>query len=202
MVKTRAKRLLEPNAEDSPESKRCFSNLTNFKSPKSRKISKSINSANKLTNYFKPVVKPNNEEPVAQESTQCSQIVISQPPNDSIRESNGGIIGMIRCVKKVLEDDFKDVSKRLQLQSIPPYLYNLKSYNSQIEACTGIQLASKESEYMAKSFLSEDRHCQFIYFVRNSMCGRKEFPGFKVIHGILELILVSSKSSVWFNFQS
>lgn len=197
MPLTRQKRKSEAQDEETPETKRCFSNLTNFKSPKSRKIPKNANDCKKLTNCFSQnVKKPDQATAVSApasevSSTQYDEIVISQLPPELVPKSNDEIVSMIRSIKKVMELDFKNVAERLQLQSIPPYLYNLKEYQKRFAKNAGVQHASRESEYLAKNFLTEDRFCLFIQYVRNSMCGCNEFPGHIVICGILELILVS-----------
>lgn len=181
---------------------RCFSNLTNFKSPKSRKkVAKVENSANKLTRNINSASTSECDRAsivaakvLEDSSTQSNEIVISQLPEKIIPNSNGDFVNMVRSIKSVLELNFKNVSERLQLESIPPYLYDLKAYQRKFAKNAQVQFASNESVYLAKNLLTEDRHGQFIHYVRNSMCGRSEFPGAMITRGVLELILVSSKS--------
>ena len=163
---------------------RCFSNLTNFKSPKSRKKTRQLSSNKKLTSYFSPVGKHeiNQLTQSSELSTQSSQIVVSQLPT----QTPGKVLEVIKYIKKVLEHNSMNVSVRLQLEILPPYLYDIQTFSNQKD----VQFASSECEYMAKNYLEEDRHVQFIIFVRNVMCGQKQFPDFTVLRGILDLILV------------
>lgn len=175
------------------EEKRCFSNLTNFKSPKNQKIprNKSISktpvATNNLKKYFSPVGTQKSgsesESQLAGISSQSKQITVSQIPP----QTPGEAFNTINCIKKVLEENYKDVSGRLQLKTIPSYLYDLKAFSDQKD----IQFALSENEYLAKNYVEEDRLI-FINFVTNVMCGHREFPGSQVLRGILDMILVSS----------
>lgn len=172
------------DAEDLLPEKRCFSNLTNFKSPKSRRKTLAPPTSNKqITNYFsrksEPLVLMENEP---KDSTK-SQITDSQV----LTRTPGKAFNVINCLKKILEKSTKDVAERLQLEITPPYLYDHESFPVQ----KYIEFASSQSNFTAKMLLGEDRHLQFINFVRNRMCGQREFPDFSVIRGILELIMVS-----------
>lgn len=177
-----------------PAIKRCFVNLTNIKSPKNNKFA---TSGNKLTNYFSPVQK--NKQPSQlslqqiEDPESFSQIVLTQATaKDVSGTSNEEVISLMRGVKEALTIYFKDVTNRLQLQSVPPFLYDLKDFHTNYSKPAQIDFSKSESEYMARSFLADDRHFLFINYVRNTILGQREFPGNVVMRGILELIMVSS----------
>lgn len=197
MTRSQSKRRLEIEEDQAIVTqvvKRCFVNLTNVKSPKSRKV---INTANKVTNYFSVAPKNQSTSSLHQmaDSTQLSQsgeIVLSQIPNKSLSaNSKEDIVSAMRGFKRALEKNFKDVSDRLQLQSVPPLLYDLKDFQKNYSKTANIDFSKSESEYMARSFLSDNRPFLFINYVRNTILGQKEFPGSDVLRGILELIMVS-----------
>lgn len=182
------KHKLEHKVEDErQQKKRCFSNLTNFEEKPSTS-SDMLNKTNSLGNSTKTgdIKLSTSFVPIA--LTQSNDVFISQTPqNLNLIES--GVI-MMHSVKKVLEHDFKDVSQRLQLLSAPPCLYDLQKCCKQHSHIT--QITSNGNRILAKSLLAEDRYAQFIQYVRESICGQKEFPGVDALRGILELILVSS----------
>ena len=155
-----------------------FSNLTNFKSPKKSQMKR----ATSLITIPKE----------STEMSQSRQVSVSQVSTQkfSVEAGNTEIVKMMQTIKKVLENDFKDVCGRLQLQSIPTYLYDIKSYHKEYKKTQNLQLASAETKYVAKNFYDEDRHVLFINLVRGSMCAQKKFPGPSVIRHILEMILV------------
>lgn len=184
---TRSKRKQEPHA-DAPVSKKRsgLSNISNFKSP--RKLTH-LNVNDKVPERYLPVVKVKRLAPASTTevpSTQSGEFVLSQAPQEPPADG----VKMMRNVKKVLEHNFKNVSDRLQLQSVPPCLYNLSRCHQSHVKKVEVNFAGSESVYLAKNFLEEERHTQFIMYVQNSMCGRKEFPGVSVVRGVLELILV------------
>lgn len=178
---TRSKRKSEPHSEAPASKKRSeLQNISNFKSPpKKAQIS--------VPGQSHPVVK--TERLIPASTSEVSVVPASQAPTP---DDEG--VKMMRNIKKVLERNFKDVSDRLQLQSVPPCLYNLKHCHQSHTKKMEVNFAGPESVYLAKNFLDEDRHTQFTMYVRNSMCGRKEFPGISVVRGVLELILVSVKT--------
>lgn len=109
--------------------------------------------------------------------------VMSQP-NDVARS-------MISTLKKILENNFKDPVERLNLNFIPPCLFNLKRCAQRHSKKSAVpETSSYENQYIAKEMLVEDRHFQFVKFVTD-MCGRNEFPGSGLVLTILEQILVS-----------
>lgn len=208
---TRSKRKLEQQLEDPPANKaRCFSNITNVKSPKSRK---SVKPSAKLTDYFKPqsdsgedvqtfkmppVVKKTSKTKVKVEATKtsetpASQEISSQPVFSQIstQQLPSGVkdVGlMAQTVKQVLKRNMMDASQRLQLEIIPCHLYDLKRYlQTQKQP---LHFTSSINQNVCKNFLAEERFYQFIHLVR-AMCGQREFPGSKVARSVLELILVS-----------
>lgn len=188
---TRSKRKSEPHSEAPVSKKRIeLSNLTNFKSKP-----KKARENDKVSSQFLPVVVLQRWVPPLTDippvpATQSGEFVLSQVPSFPGNSEDEGV-KMMRKIKRVLENNFKDVSDRLQLQSVPPCLYDLKHCHKCHSKKVEVELAGSESQYLAKNFLDEDRHAQFMFYVRNSMCGRKEFPGVTVVRGVLELILVS-----------
>jgi hypothetical protein len=192
-AKPRLKRKSEPHMDAPVTRKRSrLSNLTNFKSPPKR--INTINANDKVPSHFLPVVTLERLAPtqVPEEvlATQSGEFVLTQIPSIEVQKKSDGV-SMMRSIKKVLEDNFKDVSDRLQLQSVPQCLFDLSSCHRNHSKKVNVEEAGSESQYLAKNFLAEERYTQFILYVRNSMCGRKEFPGVVVVKGILEMILVS-----------
>lgn len=122
---------------------------------------------------------------------QSGEIFMTQVRKDLVGDTKADMVKMMRCIKMVLEQSFKDVSNRLQLQSVPAQLYDLKKYRDSFSSKTVVQAASHEIQLLAKNYLTDDRHTQFIIHVRQNMVGRKEYPGLVTVRGILELILVS-----------
>lgn len=182
---TRSKRKQEGQetpVEPPQKRRKRLQNLTNLKSPP-KKTSLEECSVDKVPNHFLPVVELHRWTPASSDVSTQAEFVVSQVAG------NDGV-SMMRSVKKVLEENFKDVSGRLQLQKVPLCLYDLKFCHKQ-HTKYEVKFAGSEILHVAKSFLNEDRHTQFIMFVRNNICGRKEFPGVAVIRGVLELILVS-----------
>lgn len=110
---------------------------------------------------------------------------------DLAADTKADMVKMMTCIKMVLERNFKDVSNRLQLQSVPTQLYDMKKYRDSFSSKTVVQAASNEIQSLAKNYLADDRHTQFIIHVRQNTVGRKEYPGLVAVRGILELILVS-----------
>lgn len=181
---TRSKRKLEPLREAPASKKRSgLTNLTNFKSP--QKVAEKV----PVPTHMNPSVYLQRWVPQTQEvpESQSGELVASQEEAVDDQEKS---LRMMRCVKRTLEKDFKNVNDRLQLQSTPPCLYDLVQCHKN-HSKNSLVWTSSEKIYLAKSFLSEDRSSQFILYVRNSICGNKEFPGVEVVRGILELILVN-----------
>lgn len=174
------KRKSESQPSDCPSEKRRFSNLTNFKSPKFQTNSRDCGN---ITNFGGNQKNDGlvNSTLTSEVSTHSSHIVVSQVASQEA-------FSVISCLKKVLEYSSKDVTERLQLQSVPSYLYDIQGFSNQKD----VQLASNEKEYMARNYFEEEREIQFITYVRFSICGQKEFPGHFVLRGILDMILVSS----------
>jgi hypothetical protein len=195
--KTRLKRKPEPHIDAPITRKRSkLSNLTNFKSPLKR--TNTTNANDKIPSHFLPVVSlerlassASTQIPEEVLATQSGEFVLTQIPSIEVEKKTDGGVSMMRSIKKVLENNFKDVSDRLQLQSVPQCLFDLSSCHRNHSKKVDVEEAGSESQYLAKNFLAEERHTQFILYVRNSMCGRKEFPGVAVVKGILEMILVS-----------
>lgn len=180
----------KPETSEAPDSskkpRRGLLNLTNFKSPLKKK-SKSFNESSSTVKEAHQIA--------TTKSCEASQIISQVPPTQfQFKSTDEDGIKMMRCIKKVLEDNFKSVSERLQLQSVPPCLYDLKNCHQFHSKKVELKVAATDSIYLAKNFLDEERHLQFVTYVRNSMCGRKEFPGVAVIRGVLDLMLVSRKS--------
>lgn len=192
----RSKRKLEnqPEVQNPPKKSRCFSNLTNVKS-RNKLSAATPKSANIITNHFNPVPKTVSTGNMAQVKvekqaaatqfcqSQVSQAALPQTAEDFQMES----IRKIRCIKTVLELSLKDVAGVLQLDAIPTFLYDKNQLLNQ----NPIEESTIEDESMAKNYLSEQRHFQFIHLVRHKMCGRNKVPSRFIIRGILELILVS-----------
>lgn len=180
---TRSKRKLDSLGEETkiPSSKRAsFSNLTNKSNSQ-----KSLRKSNTMSKS-----KPNSQ--VSQSAPQSGEIVVTQVSSkDLAADTNADMIEMMKCIKMVLEQDFKDVSNRLQLQSVPSQLYNTKKYRDSFSSKTVVQAASNEIQSLAKNYLADDRHTQFVIHVRQNTVGRKVYPGLVAVRGILELILVS-----------
>lgn len=159
-----------------------FSNLTNLKSPKRR--------GKRQKTAHKSIQQPGEAQAVSatqssgleSQSTLGSQLSLSQQP---VSVQNGELLQTLQTLRKVLENDFSDVSGRLQLPTVPSHLY--KSCHSTAQ----LHFASAESVYVAKNYFTEDRHVEFISLVAKSMCGQKQFPGALVARCILETILVS-----------
>lgn len=98
---------------------------------------------------------------------------------------------MIATIKKILERNFKDPIERLNLNFIPPCLFNLKKCAEKHSKRSKIpEITNLENQYIAKQMLIEDRYFLFIKFL-SDMCGRNEFPGVTLVTLILEQILVS-----------
>ena len=154
-----------------------LSNLTNFKSPKAKK-----------TIAVKESVVAVDSSSVTNEA---SQIMLSQVPTTQSTNLKCNGVEMMRCIKKVQEENFKNVSERLQLDSKPACLYDLKRCHDLHSSKLRMEIAENESQYLAKNLMVEQRYVQFVMYVRNNMCARKEFPGVAVVLGVLELMLVS-----------
>lgn len=123
--------------------------------------------------------------------TDC-EIVVSQISSGKLpSESNSDVVKLLKAIKKVLTKSFYDFSERLQLDFIPTHLYDLKAYQAISSSRAYTKHASSASVYVAKNYLTEDRHVQFIHHVKHIMCAQKAFPGPATILGILEVILVS-----------
>lgn len=159
-----------------------FSNLTNLKSPKRR--------GKRQKTAHKSIQQPDEAQAVSatqssvsqSQSTLGSQLSLSQQP---VSAQNGELLQTLQTLRKVLENDFSDVSRRLQLPMVPSHLYKSCHSNAQLH------FAPAESVYVAKNYFTEDRHVEFISLVAKSMCGQKQFPGALVTRCILETILVS-----------
>ena len=177
-----AKRKSETQLEvtDSKKKRVLLSNLTNFKSPKGKNFQE-------RTMPEKGSVAVTDSGSVTHEA---SQIMLSQVPMTQSQIKCDGV-EMMRCIKKVQEENFKNVSERLQLDSKPTCLYDLKRCHEFHSSKLAVEIAESESQYLAKNLLIEQRHTQFVMYVRNNMCARKVFPGVPVVLGVLELIMVS-----------
>lgn len=176
----------KPSQDETPAIKKCFSNLTNFVTSTNRQHTidddqpaLSSKSVSALTSQPTILLSQSGEIPASQVSFQ--------------NNSNEALVHRMRNIKKVLEHKFKDVTERLQLPSTPPCLYegNLKQCGLLHSTSVNAKFASNETRYLAKNIIAEDRNIQFIQFIRNNMCGQKEFPGVEVLRCIVELILVS-----------
>jgi hypothetical protein len=216
---TRSKRKLE-QLDDPPATKaRCLSNLTNVKSPKSRKdvnkihVNKNFspkhqhsevkNETGEDVQAFKippPVRRTSRITKVSVEATQTSEIpkdhneqssqtVFSQIQTQQLPSGFQDAGVMARTVKQILKKNMMDASRRLHLQIVPCHLYDLKKYIRTSQK-QSLQYTSSINQNVSKNFLTEERYYQFIHLVR-AMCGQKEFPGSKVACSVLELILVS-----------
>lgn len=167
----RKRKLFMPTDDEAPALKKCFSNLTN------------LNAGRNNTNTD---AKSGSQS----ESSQSGEICVAQVHHGK-GSSEDVWVNMMRNIKRTLEHDFKAVTKRLQLPTTPPCLYDgslkqcLQLHSNKSKAL----FASDQNQYLAK-IIAEDRSFQFIQFVRNNMCGRQEFPGIDVIRNILELMLV------------
>lgn len=159
-----------------------FSNLTN----KSNSQKSPTKSNSKPMSRSRPNLRATHSAPVSLQ-VRATQV----RAKDLVDDTKADMVIMLRCIKKVLEQSFKDVSNRLQLQSVPTQLYDLKKYRDSFSSKTVVQAASNEIQSLAKNYLTDDRHTQFIIHVRQNMVGRKEYPGLVAVRGILELILVS-----------
>lgn len=192
------RRLEEPNPVELVTKKRTFSNVTNLNSPvettapgSKRKITRR---SSRLSQMFSRQLLI-EKDVASQKMDETVQIVAQIPPEKSSGDSNENVIKLLQSVKTALVLNFKDFVQRLQLDYTPTHLYDLRTYQLLCSKNYFIKEASSGSASLAKSYLNEDRHIQFIHHVKHNMCGQKEFPGADTILDILQLILVSSFDS-------
>lgn len=178
----RKRKLLMPTEDEAPALKKCFSNLTNLNADR--------NNTNTNTGAKSGFGSQS-------ESSQSGEILVSQV-HDGKGSSGAGWVNMMKNVRRTLELNFKAVTKRLQLPTTPPCLYdgNLKQCHQLHSRKAKVLVASDQNQYLAKSIYAEDRSFQFIQYVRNNMISLKEFPGIEVTKNILELMLVRFDTSL------
>ncbi|CRK93811.1 CLUMA_CG007338, isoform A [Clunio marinus] len=188
--------------------KRCFSNLTNLNSdeninnpPTIKQVTTNtealLNPEETKSNLhqdveIKPLSSPSQTPNSAcqmrrrrEDSTVLLKKAIATSFRNKILENS---ILMMKKIRKVLELNFKNTKNRLQIVSTPQCLYNIKQCHQNRSLNTKLTESSVENQFFAKNFFSEDRHYQFILYVRNNMCNKREFPGVNVIRCVLEMI--------------
>lgn len=163
-VNTRLKRKLDSLADgekkmaESTVTKRMFQDKTNFTSPKLR-------SSTSQTKF--------EASQTSVPLSQTGELVVSQLP---LSATHGNGVDMMRCIKKVLEHNFKNVTERFKIAS-PPCLYDLKK--CLLEHSTKAQLTSSIVDVNhAKSYLTEERPFQFMHHVRSNVCNHFSFLDF------------------------
>jgi hypothetical protein len=152
----------------------------------------------------KNVIHQKNSEPFA---LKIQETVLIKPSLTQINASQASsqatptpddAISMFIKVRKVLEQNFKNVQERLELDrsSTPQCLFDSKECTQYHSSKSQIDKASESSTYIARTYLSEERHFQFFHFVRHNLCGLGQFPGSEICIKVLQEILVSGLLSI------
>lgn len=169
--------------DENSQKRGSFLNLTNFRP----EPTKAQNPPKKDARTTKTVA--SNSTVSSQVYTQTFSQPTSQCSSQMTQSMSVEIFKQMQSIKRALDLNFKDVSARLSLQSIPSQFYDLRRYQEDHKK-NSQRFISAENSYVAKNFFLEDRVVEFINFVRN-FCGQKKFPRSEVLLNILEMILVS-----------
>jgi len=158
--------------------------LQNLNSPKTKKLAKPT----------KPVeVTHNNGELPVKVTTAKQPVklpVVSQDSGIPSSSQNDAVL-MFKAVKRVLENNFKNVIERLQLHSLPsPCLFDLRSCQQNHSKAAPVCFISDSNQYLLNVHVENDNYFQFIQLAKNR-CAQGEFPGSDLLHSILLGILVS-----------
>lgn len=185
-------------------------NESNIMSVKLKDITNS--KKQKITNNIKHALKLKNIQAEAVLSQQKTVII---PRMTSTQLQNDGIakiptqnqsqiedtITMMRKIKKLLECNFKNVAERLQLDPVPPCLYDLRKCHFTHHSKNSVSLAPKKQKTL-NYYLLHEQFFQFNHSVRHSLCGHDEFPGTEVLIKMLEKIMVRDFSTTKLKFNN
>lgn len=149
---------------------------------KKRKASQSVESSQEAVEVAK---KSRIENPL---QIQASG---SQQPAKSSIDEHSQFVEMMRNIKKMQEESFKNVAERLQLDPVPSCLYDLKKCHSTHHSKNPIKLISNTTKTTILDALSIDaRIWRFTHSIRHNILGLNMFPGSDVLYKILEKIMV------------
>lgn len=216
---TRSKRKASLEDEASTKIKPCFVLLKKVKSnvciqQKNSKLSPIISSQSKLSRQEEKSILISGQKSLDSKLSRQETIKINNNKNDDERNnanrliqsgikeinnasqfsqssSTADVILAMKKIRKVLDGNFKNVKHRLQLQTLPNCLFDLRTCVSLHNSKFKLRKASSSDTYMANIYLSEDRIFQFINYVQHNLCGRKFFPGHATLINIIQEILVS-----------
>lgn len=120
-----------------------------------------------------------------------SALDISQYPTQKQSQTqidDAGVI-MMRKIKKMLENNFKNIAERLQLDPVPACLHDLRNCHDH-HSKSPVLIASVMVKNTAMGYLRAERLFQLLHYVRHNMCGQRLFPGADILINILQKIMV------------
>lgn len=139
------------------------------------------------------VTKKLEPEPVIE----ISQKPARQPPTQAEIEDAG--VTMMRKIKKMLENNFKNVAERLQLDPVPACLHNLRNCHDHHSKSLSVPTASIMIKNTAMGYLKAERLFQLLHYVRHNICGQKLFPGADILINILQKMMVRNANRLFIN---
>lgn len=123
---------------------------------------------------------------------ESSGSVESQQPARNLSDEHAEFVEMMRRIKKMHDNGFKDVAERLKLDPIPSCLFNLKKCQEYHNPKNTIKFISNTTKTTILDALCIDaRLWRFIHNIRYNIIGLNIFPGSDVLSKVLEKILVS-----------
>lgn len=155
----------------SPVKKIRLKNVTNIKSSK------------EMTNKTEQKTQDNMLD------SQSGELTLTQASQTQTKKPD--LIEIFQCVKLSLEDSYKNVVERLNLEIVPKCFYNLKNCCKTHSTTFEQPTILKSIEIVGSHHLEEESYFEFILYANSCIMSKKEFPGVKIIQGILEAIMVS-----------
>lgn len=129
-----------------------------------------------------------NVEPPLQVTVSSSSI---KSENSEMSEVEMGVISLMRKIKKMMENSFKNVAERLKLDTVPPCLYDLKKCYYNHGSKNTVKIAPNHLKQTTLGYLQAERIFQFIHRVRHNMCGQNFYPSVDILISMFEKMLVS-----------
>lgn len=116
----------------------------------------------------------------------------SQSTAHNTSENHNDLIEMLQKIKRMHDENFKNVAERLQLDPVPSCLYDLKKCHDTHHPKNAAKMISNTTKTTVLDALSIDtRIWRFTHNVRHNVLGLNIFPGSDVLSKVLEKILVS-----------
>lgn len=148
-------------------------------------------SKNTFTEELKSKVSNTSSQSSSSEDVKYSQSFGSQSFQD---KGSKDAVSAMRKVKKVLSDKFINPAERLQLDVKPNCLFDVEKCKENHQSLDKLpRKANVEAVFVAKLYLTEERHFQFFQHIRRNLIAGNKFPGSDICVNILQEIMVTNK---------